>query len=93
LQVPTLIAKLGEPNGPPLPDVLKAAELRQAFLKGLPLPEPPEPPAIAAPSPARPSPITSSGGAALPIPEQPPPPPPPVESYDGPIGLDGDIRF
>ena len=38
LPVPTLIGKLGEPNGPSLADVLKDAELRQAFLKGLPLP-------------------------------------------------------
>jgi len=67
--------------------------LRQAFLKGAPLPEPPEQPAIAASPPERPRPIITSGGAALAGPEPPPSAPPPT-SYDGPDdGPNDDIDF
>jgi hypothetical protein len=93
LPAPQFLGKLGAVNGPSLADVLACAALRQAFLKGAPLPEPPEQPAIAASPPERPRPIITSGGAALAGPEPPPSAPPPT-SYDGPDdGPNDDIDF
>jgi hypothetical protein len=90
LPVPTPIGKLGERAGPQLSDVLACAKLRQAFLEGAPLPETPEPPALAAP-PQTPQPIITSG-PALAEPSSPPPSPPPAE-YAGPGEIDDDIPF
>ena len=82
LPVPILLGKMGEKHGPSIDDVIACAQLRQAFKEGAPLPELPEPPAIAAPQPdARPRPIITSGRAAL---ANPQPTPPPIETYDGP---------
>jgi hypothetical protein len=90
LPVPIQLGKLGEKHGPSLDDVLALAKLRQAFLEGAPLPESPEPPAIAAPT--RPRPIITSGRAAL-ANSEPPSAPPPAE-YDGPDdAIDEVINF
>jgi hypothetical protein len=80
LPVPILLGKLGDKHGPSPDDVIACAQLRQAFKEGAPLPELPEPPAIAAP--ARPRPTITSG-------RQEPPPP----EYDGPGEIDDDIPF
>jgi hypothetical protein len=86
LPVPILLGKLGEASGPPLADVLTCAGLRQAFLEGAPLPESPEPPAIAA-QPQTPRQVITSGRPALVNPS-----PPPAE-YARPGEIDDDIPF
>jgi hypothetical protein len=94
LPVPILLGKMGERQGPSVDDVVVCAQLRQAFKEGAPLPEPPEPPAIAAPPhEARPRPTIASGRQTLASPEPPPSAPPPTESYDGPGELDEPINF
>jgi hypothetical protein len=82
LPVPILLGKMGERNGPSIDDVIVLAQLRQAFKEGAPLPELPEPPALAGPKP-----IITSGPQALANPA-----PPPAE-YSGPSEIDDDIPF
>jgi hypothetical protein len=94
LPVPILLGKMGEKNGPSVDEVLKAAELRQAFLNGAPLPESPNRPAITAPQlearqpETRPRAVFTSGHQA---PVRPEPPPP--AAYAGPAEIDDDIPF
>jgi hypothetical protein len=85
LPVPILLGKLGEKNGPSVDDVIVLAQLRQAFKEGAPLPETPEPPAIAAPP--RPRQTITSGRQAIARQE-----PPPAE-YDGPDDPSDPIPF
>jgi hypothetical protein len=91
LPVPNLLGKMGEKNGPSVDDVIACAQLRQAFKEGAPLPETPEPQAIAAPArQAGPRPVITSGRQALANPEPQPPPP---SEYAGPSEIDDDIPF
>jgi hypothetical protein len=89
LPVPILLGKMGERSGPSIDDVIACAQLRQAFKEGAPLPELPEPPALAAPpGRAGPKPVITSGRQAIAHQE-----PPPIESYGGPGAIDDDIPF
>ncbi len=100
LPVPTFIAKLGQPSGPPLASVLKAAALRHSFLKGEPWPESAQ---LTAPTPLTPPTLSESSDRLAPSTHgritvesgkrtwsTPPPSAPPADFRDGP-GPDDEI--